>query len=546
MASFQETLQSITEARKLNANASSELYTNRIKILKENIGLSSAEISSKLNDQLSAEHAGREALQEKLNQLYAADAPQTLINNLDSNVPVLLMPLRLETTFKESNGKKELWLRIYPDDIAVQQHELLLTEKEFEEGKLYWQLFFEVEKNALESDNLKKTVWEKLISIFGPNRSAWVTKETFPVNWNSRSTLTKKEELQFPEPHLLKPEEWTQAPITRVLPEKFVVSIFKGDTKVHEQTGNLIPDILFLGQDPFQGGEAFTKTESGIEFGKDFSWIADFEQAVTVGMAMKIELKNELYIDIDKQLIDKIIVLGINLSTDAAESANSLNDLFESHRYTEGLALVPQGTPTNNTEDSSAGFIPNQDPQPKGYFEIPDVPAFQNDPLCDGSRLVTALGIEVSVIEGIANDLCRDHAEAVNMNGALFPATIGYYFDTLMDNYVPDKYIPMLSNFFENYVTGSGPLPAIRVGDQPYGIVVTSDFTNWKSGDTDPDQQLLTNQIHKTLSFFSSHWAAQSEKVLYVGRENDSQGNLLNSDDVFFKCSRTGTIVYQL
>lgn len=533
MASFNESIQLIAEARKASANAAFNLYQGRVKAFRENTSLSAVDISSKVSEQLLAEKTSKEALRENINQLYATETPQSLFNNLDANVPVLLLPVRLETAFIDTTEKKELWLRIYPDDIAVQQHETVLSEKEFEQGKFYWQLFFESEKNPTESENHKKAAWENIRSLFGPNRSAWVAKQTVPVNWANRAALTKKEELQFPEVQFLKPDEWTKAPTTSILPDKFIVSIFKGETKVHEQVGNFVPDTLFLGQDPFQGAEAFTKTESGIEFGKDFSWMANFEEAIAVGMAMKIELKDEFYLNPAKRLIDKIVVLGVLLSKDGTESASSLDDLLENHRYTEGLAIIPQGTPTNNTEEAAAGYIPNEDPQPKGYYEIPEVGSLQKDPFCDANRLVSSLNINSSTLEGIAHDTSTDHLEAVTMNSALFPATIGYYFDTLMENYVLDKFIPLLSNFFENYVTGAGPLPAIRVGDQPYGILVSSDFPNFKSADSEPDQQILTDEIHRILRFFSAHWAAQSQKVLYVGQETDQSGKPLNSDDVF-------------
>ncbi|MDB5012177.1 MAG: hypothetical protein JWQ25_379, partial [Daejeonella sp.] len=325
MASFNESIQLIAEARKAHASAVSNLYQGRVKAFTENINLSSSDFNSKVSEQLLSEKASKDALRETVNQLYTTEIPQSLINNWDANVPVLLLPVRLETAFIDSADKKELWLRIYPDDIAVQQHETVLSEKEFEQGKLYWQLFFESEKNAGESEDRKKAAWENLRSVFGPNRSAWVAKQTVPINWANRAALTKKEELQFPDLQSLKPEEWTKAPTTSVLPDKFIVSIFKGETKIHEQIGNLVPDTLFLGQDPFQGGEAFTKTESGIEFGKDFSWMANFEEAVAVGMAMKIELKDEFYHDPAKRLIDKIVVLGMLLSKDAPESAHLLD-----------------------------------------------------------------------------------------------------------------------------------------------------------------------------------------------------------------------------
>ena len=61
------------------------------------------------------------------------------------------------------------------------------------------------------------------------------------------------------------------------------------------------------------------------------------------------------------------------------------------------------------------------------------VPHFRIIAECDGNRLAQALDWMQAIIEGILHDTQKDHEEAVIINRALFPATIGYYFDTLLD-----------------------------------------------------------------------------------------------------------------
>ena len=96
-----------------------------------------------------------------------------------------------------------------------------------------------------------------------------------------------------------------------------------------------------------------------------------------------------------------------------------------------------------------------------------------------------------------------------------------------------DKYVTILRNFFEQQVTGSGPLPAIRVGDQPYGLLVTSDFTKWRNVEADADQQSFYNQLLNWLNFFSGQWEAEIKNVMYAGREKDSNNIALKAEDVF-------------
>ena len=60
--------------------------------------------------------------------------PQQLASQLDDRLPCLLFPLRIETRFMRSPTGIELWVRVYPDDIAVHTHEEGLTRDEAEAG----------------------------------------------------------------------------------------------------------------------------------------------------------------------------------------------------------------------------------------------------------------------------------------------------------------------------------------------------------------------------------------------------------------------------
>src|SRR5690606_2864348 len=60
--------------------------------------------------------------------------PREFINRLSDDSPFLLMPVRIETRFKKVvNDQREvnqLWLRIYPDDCAIDSFEAILSETE--------------------------------------------------------------------------------------------------------------------------------------------------------------------------------------------------------------------------------------------------------------------------------------------------------------------------------------------------------------------------------------------------------------------------------
>jgi len=101
--------------------------------------------------------------------------PQQLIEEWDDSLPIMLLPLRVETRFKDA----ELWVRIFPDEIAINTHEKLLTEREQTFGMAYWKAL-----RAAKDDDARKAAWQDLVKRFGANRAAWVALQTKPTNWS--------------------------------------------------------------------------------------------------------------------------------------------------------------------------------------------------------------------------------------------------------------------------------------------------------------------------------------------------------------------------
>ncbi|HYJ82329.1 MAG TPA: hypothetical protein VEW26_05730, partial [Allosphingosinicella sp.] len=70
--------------------------------------------------------------------------PRQRIAELSDATPILLLPLRIETRFKPKDGQSgttaggQLWVRVYPDDIAVDAFEDNLSESEISRTEAYW------------------------------------------------------------------------------------------------------------------------------------------------------------------------------------------------------------------------------------------------------------------------------------------------------------------------------------------------------------------------------------------------------------------------
>src|SRR5262249_49364166 len=67
------------------------------------------------------------------------DSQAAAIGAVPGEIPLVLLPVRLETRFQTINDLTDLLIRIYPDDLHIDTHEPGLTEEEEQWGRNYWE-----------------------------------------------------------------------------------------------------------------------------------------------------------------------------------------------------------------------------------------------------------------------------------------------------------------------------------------------------------------------------------------------------------------------
>ena len=149
----------------------------------------------------SALEKGRLDLHAAIGGLYVDPHPARGVARLDDGIPFLLMPVRIETRFVTTENAPEMWLRIYPDDIAIHTHEEVLTDAEVTEGEAYWkELFAATKAGGADGEDRKKAAWTHLTTLFPPQRAAWVAMQTRPSNWSADlAAVPDADALEFPE-----------------------------------------------------------------------------------------------------------------------------------------------------------------------------------------------------------------------------------------------------------------------------------------------------------------------------------------------------------
>src|SRR6185369_12706106 len=292
-------------------------------------------------------------------------------------------------------------------------------------------------------------------------------------------------------------------------------------------------------------GSQFQFDEHGnLIVGDDLRWMFDFDDAVRRGMGFRINLTPQ-----QAAGFDRLFVLGIRLGSDAAKSKAELETLFQHHYFSRtGFAFLPQGSPTNNTDDGDSAYTRGDDADSsydsvfKGKAQFDETNEWLDKR--DGQWFAECLGIDSDWLKQVPHAGDVDQSEARAMNVALWPATLGYFMDTLLQPVFNDDAVYYTRWFFNHFVSGRGMVPAIRIGRQPYGILPTSAFTRiqWVFGQ---DKVSYTDYAHRfqeqrgtafkdwlwkfklVLDQLYGIWRTQSDSVARVGATNGDPHQML-------------------
>ncbi len=334
---------------------------------------------------------------------------------------------------------------------------------------------------------------------------------------------------------------WSHAPHVRVLPERLVLQAYRDDTLVVEELGNPIPIPLVVGLDPLASAADQVTSEDGeIALSEPMRWIADFDEAVRIGMGFRIPISAAAA----AAGFDELIVVGVRIGADEAAGKVLLEELFQHHRDgTAGFSVLPQGTATNNVEAAGSGFSESEDPDESFDLILGNPPALQREESWltrpDGQWLAEMLGIDLATFDRTLHARGRDQCEARAMNTALWPATWGYVMETMLEPVFTAHTIEQTRWFFTNLVVGRGTVPAIRIADQPYGILPTTAFSRvaWTKDKGLSAPSVLAPPsgaadfiagLERVLTIIRADWQPLVDGVPFVGGPGDSHQVLLD------------------
>lgn len=439
--------------------------------------------------------------------------------SFSKNQPLVLFPVRLETRFfAQADGSSELRVRVYPDKVEIDAHEPELTSQEVTWGKSYWDAAW----RAAKDEAAKKLAFRDLAQRFGATRAAWIARALTPTNQSDRPkepvAAGKKLAVEPKFPTVTKKSSaWSRPALSRVLPKRWYILGYAGNTLVTQVAGNPIPAELAVGPDP----TSTTAMDPNLPIDPGMKWMIDFDEAERVGMGVRLRLTR----DQAARGFDILLALGTRAAPDGADQTKDLVRLLDGHHYTDGLGFILNGTPSNNTPDAPSGFTSNDPAHEQAYAAEFGQGAIAAGDGSNADTLCRALGLSgdnAKALAKVAHAAAKEPADALHMNRALWPATFGYFLEQMLDSTrtSPDDRA-WARDFFVQYVRGAGPLPALRIGKQPYGVLPVTSLNHWATG-AGQEVALHRDSVTKdVLLRLRNQWRQNLTQVPRVGRSDN-------------------------
>jgi hypothetical protein len=454
-----------------------------------------------------------------------ASTPTTILTPLAiaGNLPVLLLPFRLETRFVQAPSPT-LLVRVYPSQISINAFKQQLTTAEIQAGQAYWTATW----TAMGTPGADQAgPWRSLASRYGPQRGAWIVAQTQPA------TVTAGEPLVF---HLPAASSEQPLPALEALPDQWAVLTWDtaASSPAFSVFTNPVATPLNVTTDPLAANAA-DPTSSPTD--PSSAWMTDFQAAVDAGMATCLPLTAPQA----QNGFARVVVVGVRAPKGllsphpGADGALLLSGLLNAHHYCDGLAFVPQGTATKSTPTGQAGYS-SQDPGYETSYETEQgaslmLPPDPNDPsvLSDGQIALGALGLgsRSAVFDHVYGADGLDRQDAIDMATSLWPVTIGYFLRQVMATQsVPQELatVEALRTHFIEHVCARGPLPALRVGDTPYGILPVTSVGAWQPGAT------VATNLDWLVPYFQNAlpiWEQSYAQTPRVGGSSDPDADLV-------------------
>ena len=457
---------------------------------------------------------------QRIEELQAVDTGAALLGSIPGQHVLALFPVAIEARLEPGR----LRLRVWPDNIATSTHDPRLTEAERNAATSYW-----LAEAAAATEEQSRAAWAELAKAVGVARAAWAARQLTPTNHDALGPGVTP---VFPSV----PMQDAQAPFVPragALPDRWIAVGMLNGARVFEHVGAPVPHDLAVGLDttPAETQALTNKEGEPIQLPRRSRWLTDFALAVQVGMAFDISLAAE----VDR--LDELFVFGVRITETPAHGAAALTELFTGHRFSRGLAFVAQNTPTNNSMAGGSGLPTQAERVAEGFILERRPRNFAPDLRSNGGAAARAFGASPDLFaavsrsgaaSGVTGEPDGFEPEASHaMQTVLWPVTLGSFLENFLQ--LDAARVNAVRTYFLEHVRASGPIPALRVGRQPYGVLPVTALSGFVAAPSEGIDPMLPRLLRAIRTWF----AMRREPAIFNGSSEDALRQLGRSSRLY-------------
>ena len=404
--------------------------------------------------------------------------PVTVENQgINAGTPLLLLPVHIQTRFVDSAGDRktsELWVRIYPDQIAVDSHEPDLSAQEVSDGQAYWNAVWEAGSILRRIRITQKAPWRTcLASLYTPQRAAWIALQLTPTNVSLQPVgATPAGSASVPAPVFpvvpSRNSSWEKPAVADALPDAWtVVLISSGQTSLYR--GSPIVQPLNVSLTP--NGTGFppgSPVDAGLQ------WIGRFPNSgcggdgahhPVDGGAARGGLRSDFCIRVAHQRRES----GANVGESSGRASLHGWYFVSSARLRRVTTIRRMPLP----------LIAARIPITRSASETEREAPLTGNPNCDGQEFASLTGIPSMTFDHVRYADGTGGLNSTDMLRALWPATMGYFLSQMMANVFTPTVIEQAREYAMANVHPRGPLASFRTGTTPYGVLPVTSLFNY-------------------------------------------------------------------
>lgn len=396
----------------------------------------------------------------------------------------ILLPLRIETVFDETEAGWRMRLRIVPDEASIRRDPAAATAFEIESLRAMWQEVFNALSDAEKASPpgswltlpLARHAWEQFCASVPPSRAAWLADSHPPtVAGNAIEIAAPPAGVAPVQP----PNRVSGFPPSIEIWAGFGNAPIRRIDAFNVKTDALVFDVI--------GGKR--QADQSLLEEQDRWWVS-WQTAKDVGVGRELVLPDGF----GPNDIRVLYAIGIG--------DENPQDHFIAQIESGEMAVLPLGAPTNAVDGEQAASLG------AGADEWRDVAARRLLSRHFGTSADPLLSLSLAgadaQLPAMPTPFSIVDLDRILVN-ALWPALWGH---AIRDVWGCVDEADRLAAWAVRHVRPEGPLPPIRIAGQPYGLLPTSAFSSWQLAAEEGTLAQFEKRLKPHLLRFRAQWAS--------------------------------------